>query len=198
MAHARGRYLGLDTEMLTMVEAKKLPPMLEEQHFVGAMLNTADGNLDPNGTTNAYAKSGRIVGAKIYQRCRVMDLKPRKNATLDVITANGNIRAEHVVNCGGLWAHEVGRMVGLELPVLAMEHMYLVTEDLPDVVAYKGTWLRAAAYYRLQVRHLHASGATGHRARHLRAGLRAVATAADASARTMSSAARAASCGASR
>jgi dimethylglycine dehydrogenase len=55
---------------------------------------------------------------------------------LDVITANGNIHAEHVVNCGGLWAREVGRMVGLELPVLAMEHMYLVTDDMPEVIAY--------------------------------------------------------------
>ena len=136
MAHARARYLGLETEMLTMAEAKKLHPMLEEQYFVGAMLDAADGNLDPNGTTNAYAKSARIAGAEIYQGCRVMDLKPRNDGTWDVITANGNIHAEHVVNCGGLWAREVGRMVGLELPVLAMEHMYLVTEEMPEVIAY--------------------------------------------------------------
>jgi dimethylglycine dehydrogenase len=136
MAHARARYLGLETEMLTMAEAKKLHPMLEEQYFVGAMLDAADGNLDPNGTTNAYAKSAKINGAEIYQNCRVMDLKPRRDGTWDVITENGNIHAEHVVNCGGLWAREVGRMVGLELPVLAMEHMYLVTEDMPEVIAY--------------------------------------------------------------
>src|SRR5215471_4569952 len=136
MAHARARYLGLETEMLTMAEAKKLHPLLEEKYFVGAMLDAADGNLDPNGTTNAYAKSAKINGAEIYQSCRVTDLKPRTDGTWDVITEQGNIAAEHVVNCGGLWAREIGRMVGLELPVLAMEHMYLVTEDMPEVIAF--------------------------------------------------------------
>lgn len=136
MAHARARYLGLETEMLTMAEAKKLHPLLEEQYFVGAMLDAADGNLDPNGTTNAYAKSAKLAGAEIYQSCKVEDLQPRKDGTWDVITAQGNIHAEHVVNCGGLWAREVGRMVGLELPVLAMEHMYLVTEDMPEVISF--------------------------------------------------------------
>jgi dimethylglycine dehydrogenase len=136
MAHARARYLGLETEMLTMAEAKKLHPLLEEKYFVGAMLDAADGNLDPNGTTNAYAKSAKIGGAEIYQSCRVTDLKPRTDGTWDVITEQGNIHAEHVVNCGGLWAREVGRMAGLELPVLAMEHMYLVTEDMQEVISF--------------------------------------------------------------
>jgi dimethylglycine dehydrogenase len=65
MAHARARYLGLETALLDMKEAKKLFPLLEEQYFVGAMLDAADGNLDPSGTTQAYAKSARINGAEI-------------------------------------------------------------------------------------------------------------------------------------
>ena len=136
MAHARARYLGLETEMLTMAEAKKLNPLLEEQYFVGAMLDAADGNLDPEGTTHAYAKSARIGGAEIYQSCRVTELKARTDGTWDVITVNGTIHAEHVVNAGGLWAREVGRMVGLELPVLAMAHQYLVTDDMPEVIDF--------------------------------------------------------------
>ena len=136
MAHARARYLGLECELLTMAEAKKLNPLLEEQYFVGAMLDAADGNLDPEGTTHAYAKSARIAGAEIYQGTRVSELNHRRDGSWDVITDKGNIHAEHVVNCGGLWAREVGRMVGLELPVLAMEHMYLVTEEIPEVVAF--------------------------------------------------------------
>src|ERR1700743_907145 len=133
MAHARARYLGLETEILTMAEAKKLHPLLEEQYFVGAMLDAADGNLDPNGTTNAYAKAARIGGVEIYQSCRGTDRKARSDGTWDVITENGNIHAEHVVNCGGPWAREVGRMVGIELPVLAMEHHYIVTEAIPEL-----------------------------------------------------------------
>lgn len=136
MAHARARYLGLETEMLSMAEAKKLNPLLEEKYFVGAMLDAADGNLDPEGTTHAYAKSARINGAEIYQGTRVTELKQRADRSWDVITDKGAIHAEHVVNCGGLWAREVGRMVGIELPVLAMEHMYLVTDEMPEVVAF--------------------------------------------------------------
>ncbi len=136
MAHARSGYLGLDTELLTMKEAKALLPLLEERFFHGAMLDKADGNLDPAGTTHAYAKAARIGGAEIYLQTRVTDLQQRPDHSWDVITEKGNIHAEHVVNCGGLWAREVGRMVGLELPVLAMEHMYLVTDEMEEVVSY--------------------------------------------------------------
>jgi dimethylglycine dehydrogenase len=136
MAHARARYLGLETEIISMAEAKRMHPLLEEKHFVGAMIDAADGNLDPEGTTHAYAKSARINGAEIYQDTKVEELKHRPDGTWDVITNKGSIHAEHVVNCGGLWAREVGRMVGIELPVLAMEHMYLVTDEMPEVVAY--------------------------------------------------------------
>ena len=136
MAHARARYLGLETELMTPSEAKALMPLLEEKHFVGAMLDAADGNLDPAGTTHAYAKSARINGAEIYLQTRVVELRPDPAGGWHVVTDKGTIRAEHVVNCGGLWAREVGRMVGLELPVLAMEHMYLVTDEMPEVVAY--------------------------------------------------------------
>jgi len=136
MAHARARYLGLETEIISMAEAKKMHPLLEEKYFVGAMIDAADGNLDPEGTTHAYAKSARINGAEIYQDTKVEALNHRKDGSWDVVTNKGTIHAEHVVNCGGLWAREVGRMVGLELPVLAMEHMYLVTDEMPEVVGY--------------------------------------------------------------
>ena len=139
MAHGRARYLGLETELLTPKEAKKLLPLIEERYFVGAMLDAADGNLDPSGTTHAYAKSARIGGAEIYLQTRVTALERRAGGTWNVITDKGTIHAEHVVNCGGLWAREIGRMVGLELPVLAMEHMYLVTDEMPEVVEFNRT-----------------------------------------------------------
>jgi dimethylglycine dehydrogenase len=136
MAHGRARYLGLETSILTPREAKELLPLIEDRYFVGAMLDAADGNLDPYGTTHAYAKSARIGGAEICEHTRVTGLSRLSNGTWDVATTAGTINAEHVVNAGGLWAREIGRMVGLELPVLAMEHMYLVTDDMPEVIAY--------------------------------------------------------------
>jgi dimethylglycine dehydrogenase len=136
MAHARARYLNLDTELLTPSEAKKLFPLFEEKYFVGALWDKADGNLNPEDTTQAYAKAAQIGGAQFVLNNRVVDLKPRSDGSWDVVTEKGTVHAEHVVNCGGLWAREVGRMVGLELPVLAMEHMYFVTDDIPEVIAY--------------------------------------------------------------
>ena len=130
---AKGRVLGMQTEIISMAEAKKLLPMLEEKYFLAALYDPIEGHLDPSGTTHAYAKAARIGGAEIYRFTKVEDLTQRTDGTWDVVTDKGTIHGEHVVNAAGLWAREVGRMVGLELPVLAMEHMYLLTEDMPEV-----------------------------------------------------------------
>jgi dimethylglycine dehydrogenase len=132
MAKARGRYLGMDLELISVAEAKKLFPLLAEQHFVGAMYDPIEGHVDPYGVTHAYAKSAQIGGAEVVRQTRVVDCKPRADGSWDVITDKGAVHAEHVVNAAGLWAREVGRMVGLELPILAMEHQYLITEDIAE------------------------------------------------------------------
>jgi dimethylglycine dehydrogenase len=134
-AHARGRYLGMRTEIITVDEAASLFPLMDKQYFVGALYDPVEGHIDPSGVTHAYAKAARIGGAEVYRHNRVTDLAPRPDGTWEVITEQGKIHAEHVVNAGGLWAREVGRMVGLELPILAMEHQYLLTEDMPEVMA---------------------------------------------------------------
>ena len=134
--HAKGRYLGMETELVSAREAKEMFPMLDDRHFVGAMWDPVEGHLDPSGTTHAYAKAARKLGAEIVLRNRVMELTQDPDGTWNVVTEQGTVRAEHVVNAGGLWAREVGRMVGLELPLLAMEHHYLLTEDMPEVMAY--------------------------------------------------------------
>lgn len=135
LMHAKGRYLGMETEIISAAEAAELFPLMDQQHFLGALYDPIQGHLDPSGTTHAYAKAARKNGAEIYRFTKVEDLQQRQDGTWDVITDKGNLHAEHVVNAGGLWAREVGRMVGLELPVLAMEHMYLLTEDMPEVKA---------------------------------------------------------------
>ncbi|MCC0042549.1 MAG: GcvT family protein [Rhodobiaceae bacterium] len=135
MAHARGRYLGMETEIISAKEAKAICPLIDETKFVGAMWDPVEGHLDPSGTTHAYAKAARVNGAGIVLRNRVVEISRRPDGQWDVVTEQGTVTAEHVVNAGGLWAREVGRMVGIELPVLAMEHMYILTEDMPEVAA---------------------------------------------------------------
>ncbi len=139
MAHARGRYLGMETEIITPSEAKAMFPLMDESHFVGALWDPVEGHLDPSGTTHAYAKAARMLGAKIELRNPVKELTQDPDGTWNVITENGIYRCEHVVNAGGLWARELGRMVGLELPVLAMEHMYLLTEPMPEVMEFNAS-----------------------------------------------------------
>jgi dimethylglycine dehydrogenase len=137
MAKARGRYLKMELEILSVDEAAKLFPLMDKRHFVGGMYDPIEGHVDPYGVTHAYAKSAQIGGAEIVRHTRVTDLKARSDGTWDVITDKGNVHAEHVVNAAGLWAREVGRMVGLELPVLAMEHQYLITGDMAELAGRK-------------------------------------------------------------
>ena len=146
MVKARGRYLDMDIDIISVDEAHRLFPIMDKKYFVGAIYDPIEGHVDPSGVTNAYAKAARIQGAEVYRFTRVVELKQRADATWDVITDKGNIHADHVVNAGGLWAREVGRMVGLELPVLAMEHQYLITEEIPEVVASPKEMLHAVDF----------------------------------------------------
>jgi dimethylglycine dehydrogenase len=137
MAHARGRYLGMKMEIISIKEAKVLNPLLEEKYFVGALYDEDEGSVDPYGVTHAYAICARNRGAEVYTNTWVTALNHRPDGTWDVITDKDHtIHAEHVVNAGGLWAREVGRMCGLELPVLAMEHHYLMTEPMEEVIEF--------------------------------------------------------------
>jgi dimethylglycine dehydrogenase len=137
MAKARGRYLGMELELISVDEAARLFPLMNKKHFVGGLYDPIEGHVDPYGVTQAYAKAAQMNGATVVRHNRVVDLKSRPDGSWDVITEQGNVHAQHVVNAGGLWAREVGRMVGLELPILAMEHQYLITEDLPQLKGQK-------------------------------------------------------------
>ncbi len=134
--HAKGRYLGMETEIISPKEAAEVMPLLDPKHFVGAVYDPIEGHLDPSGTTWAYAKAAQKQGGEIHQQTHVEALHQQEDGTWHIHTSQGDIHAEHVVNAGGLWAREVGKMVGLELPVLAMEHMYLLTEEMAEVTRH--------------------------------------------------------------
>ncbi len=130
---AKHRYMGLDTEILGPGEIGALTPIINTEGIIGGLYDPLDGHLDPSGTTHAYAKAARKQGAEIYLRNRVLETHPRGDGSWEVVTEQGTLVAEHVVNAGGLWAREVGRMAGVYLPLHPMEHQYLATDDLPEV-----------------------------------------------------------------
>lgn len=132
---AKGRYLGIEAKIITAERAHELMPLLDPSCFVGALETVVDGHVDPSGVTHAYAKAARNLGARIERFTKVEALVQCPDRSWRVVTSKGEIRCEHVVNAGGLWAREVGRMVGREHPILAMEHMYLITDDMPEVAA---------------------------------------------------------------
>jgi dimethylglycine dehydrogenase len=132
-ARAKHRYMGLETEIVGPNEIRKLSPITNVEGVLGALYDPLDGHLDPSGTTHAYAKAARLQGAEISLRNRVLELKPQPDGSWDVVTEQGTVRAEHVVNAAGLWAREVGAMAGVYHPLHPMEHQYLVTDDIPEV-----------------------------------------------------------------
>ncbi len=132
-ARAKHRYMGLETEIVGPGEIAELSPITNTDGVIGALYDPLDGHLDPSGTTHAYAKAARLQGARISLRNRVIELNPRSDGSWEVVCEQGTFIAEHVVNAAGLWAREVGEMVGVYLPLHPMEHQYLVTDDIPEV-----------------------------------------------------------------
>ena len=130
---AKHRYMGLETEIVGPDEIRKLSPITNTDGVLGGLYDPLDGHLDPSGTTQAYARAARMAGAEIVLRNPVHETNPLADGTWQVVTENGTIIAEHVVNAAGLWAREVGALAGVYLPLHPMEHQYLVTEDTPEV-----------------------------------------------------------------
>ena len=130
---SKARYMGLDQEFISLKEVVEKNPLIDPKHYIAALWDPIDGEVDPSGVTYAYAKSAKVHGAKYYTNTPVLETKQRQDGTWDVITKKGNINAEIIINAGGLWAREVGKLAGINLPVQPMEHHYLITEAIPEL-----------------------------------------------------------------
>ncbi|MEM9332381.1 MAG: FAD-dependent oxidoreductase, partial [Pseudomonadota bacterium] len=135
---SKARYMGLNQEFISPQEVAERHPLIDPKHYLAALWDDQDGDLDPSGATYAFAKSARHHGAQYFTHTPVVETNQRVDGSWDVVTPKGSIHAEHIVNCGGLWAREVGHMHNLQLPVQPMEHHYLLTETIPDVVNHEG------------------------------------------------------------
>ena len=131
----KARTIGLPFEVIGPDEIRRLHPLANTRGILGAVWNPDDGHVDPTSVTQALAKGARDRGARVRRHTRVTGLERTRGGEWRIATSGGDLLAEVVVNAAGTWAREIGHLVGLDLPIVPMEHQYLVTEAIPEVAA---------------------------------------------------------------
>ena len=127
------RRFGLEVEVISPQEIKEMYPLVNADDLFGGVYLPKDGQVNPADVTQAYAKGARSRGAKIFENIKVTGVQHRDGRVSGVNTAAGDIEAEYVVNCGGMWGREIGAMCGVDVPLHAVEHFYIVTEPMPEL-----------------------------------------------------------------
>ena len=125
--------LGIKVNVLTPEEVKAIWPLCETEGVIGAIQHPDDGYIQPADLTQAMAKGARARGAEIYRHTSVTGIEQQPGGHWLVRTDKGDITCEHVVSATGNFARRTGAMVGLEIPVIPVEHQYIVTEPHPQV-----------------------------------------------------------------
>ncbi len=134
-AQGLARIVGLPFEIIGPAEISRLCPLLALDDVLGAAWTPTDGYVDSSSITQAMAKRARDLGATIERQTPVRALQPLPSGEWDVVTEAGTIRAGIVVNAAGIWGREVGELAGVELPIVPMEHQYLITDAIPELLA---------------------------------------------------------------
>ena len=119
-----------DCHLMTPAEAQAACPIMSTDGVLGALWADREGYVDTTGTVHAYAIAAKKRGAEYYEHTKVEELIQTADGW-EVITDKGKITCEHVVNAGGLWAKQLGRMAGIELPVSPLKHHYLISDTIP-------------------------------------------------------------------
>ena len=124
-----------DCHLMTPEEIREKCPLMDVSGVIGGLWADREGYLDTTGTVRAYAAAARKRGAEVVEHNKVEALRQRADGSWDLDTRKGPVHAGHVVNAGGLWAKQNGRMVGLDLPLSPLQHHYLITESIPELAA---------------------------------------------------------------
>lgn len=124
---------GVPMELVSAKEAQNMFPLMSIDGVVGAAYTPNDGMIDPTGLTNALAAGAKSRGARIFQDTNVEKINLKKGRVSEVVTDQGTIQTEVVVNAAGQWGGEVAKMVGLTLPVVPMAHLYAITKPIEGV-----------------------------------------------------------------
>ena len=126
---------GLEVEVIGPGEAAELWPLMNAKDLVGAVYLPGDGQTNPTDTTQAYAKGAKMRGARIFENVKVTGIHQKDGRASGVATEYGDIHSEYVVNCAGMWARQVGRLAGVNVPLHAAEHFYVVTEPIAGLAS---------------------------------------------------------------
>ncbi len=129
------RSFGLEMHLLTPKEAQALWPLMDVSDVIGAAFLPTDGQANPSDITQSLAKGARQHGALIYEDTEVTGIEVEAARVKAVVTSRGRIACEVAVNCAGQWAREVGRMAGVNVPLVSVEHQYMITEPIPGVTS---------------------------------------------------------------
>ena len=129
------RCCGLEVEVIDVRDAVQRWPLVDADGVVGGVYLPKDGRCNPVDTTLALAKGARQGGARVLEHVLVKDIRRKGGRATGVSTAHGDIDAEFVVNCAGLWGWHVGREAGVNVPLHGAEHFYVVTEAIPGLTA---------------------------------------------------------------
>ena len=124
------RVFGLEVRPVTPEEIGALYPLIDTQGVVGGVFLPGDGQLNPADVTHAMAQGARARGAKLIENVKVTAIHRRQDRVIGVSTNAGDIATDLVVNCAGMWGREVGRLAGVDVPLHACEHFYVVTEPI--------------------------------------------------------------------
>ncbi len=124
--------IGFDVEVIGPNEIKNLVPYLDVTDVKAGAYTKNDGHIDPAGGCNALAAGARQMGAEIVRHTRVTDVKALPSGEWEVVTENGNVVCEHVVNAAGCYARKVAQWVGADVPITNMLHQYFVTEPIKE------------------------------------------------------------------
>ncbi|HTT42065.1 MAG TPA: FAD-dependent oxidoreductase [Steroidobacteraceae bacterium] len=129
------RCFGLEVELLSPEAARERWPLLSIEGLVGAVYLPKDGRTNPVDTTQALARGARQGGVRILEEVAVTHIRSAAGRATGVTTSAGEVRAEVVINCAGMWAHQVGGWADVAVPLHAAEHFYIVTEPMAGLTA---------------------------------------------------------------
>ena len=129
------RSFGLEMHLLSPREALQLWPLMEISDLVGAAFLPTDGQVNPSDITQSLAKGARQRGVKLFENTTVLGIELDHGHVTAVLTSRGRVACEVIVNCAGQWARQIGQLAGVNVPLVSVQHQYLITDTIPGVTS---------------------------------------------------------------